>query len=313
MPIQSQTNALSATSLKTLTVEVARQFINRPEQDRYGAIEVEAAKILSEAPRNLAIEIDFWGSSISAAAARQLMRNPSVILRLHGVTTLTDEVACALAENTTSIALNGLTSLSESAAKAFAGKSVVLNGLTTLTPNVAKILAQGDHSLGLDGLTVLPEETAAMLAQHKGMLSLNGVTSLSVKTAAILAKHQGTSLSLWGLRCISKRLATKLALYQGGLELGFLTSLSEKAAQAVLDRDRCSDNYWAGVDRFTSLSEAAVLVLAKDSRKLTFWGTLRLSKKAAQIFAKRFRVEKERQLIKRLTEDNWQTFCLGND
>jgi hypothetical protein len=122
------------------------------------------------------------------------------------------------------IQLNGLTTLTDEAAKAlaqFKGSYLELHGLTTLSDEAAKALAQFKGSfLYLDGLTTLSDDAANALAQFKGnVLSLNSLTTLSDEAAKALAQFQGKYLALENLISIKNRLES--GIDQSG-ELTFL-------------------------------------------------------------------------------------------
>ena len=94
----------------------------------------------------------------------------------------------------TSLDLDGLTSLSDAAAQALARLKggLSLRGLKKLSDVAAQALAQhkGD-CLTLDGLTSLSDAAAQALARHKGGLRLRGLKKLSAAAAQALAQHEG--------------------------------------------------------------------------------------------------------------------------
>jgi tetratricopeptide (TPR) repeat protein len=73
--------------------------------------------------------------------------------------------------------LNGLTSLSRDVARALAKQNglLSLNALTTLSDEAAAELSHHCGSLFLDGVTELSEAAAASLKQHRGRVSLRGL------------------------------------------------------------------------------------------------------------------------------------------
>jgi hypothetical protein len=206
--------------------------------------------------------------SLSPEVAKEL--GECVDVELNGVQEVSDSVGIALTEAATStIRLNGLTSLPARAARAWVshqrehtgGGEIFLNGLTelpsdlaaalgpqigalfldgvtTLPPNVAKALSPEDekdsHSLSLNGLRAISPESAAHLGQSYGSLSLNGLTSLSPEVAVALARGKRRSpLYLNGLSEISVEAADALGGHQGELVLNGLTVISEDVAKAL--------------------------------------------------------------------------------
>jgi len=73
-----------------------------------------------------------------------------------------------------------LTSLSPEVADALAKHhgTLSLQGLTSLLPEVAQILAKHNGTLRLDNLTTLSPETADVVAKHKGVFRLNEADAL---------------------------------------------------------------------------------------------------------------------------------------
>ena len=89
--------------------------------------------------------------------------------------------------------LDGLTSISEKAAKALAnynGSELSLKGLTSITEDEAKALGKFKvHYLYLDGLTSISEKAAKALANFNGQnISLKGLTTISQPVAHNLSK-----------------------------------------------------------------------------------------------------------------------------
>lgn len=99
--------------------------------------------------------------------------------------------------------LNGVTSLSEVAAKAFRKHKegdLYLNGLVTLSANAAKHLAKRPGRLYLNGLTTLNDDLATSLRNHQDHLFLNGLQTLSDSAAESLSKHRGENVLFHILR-----------------------------------------------------------------------------------------------------------------
>jgi len=111
---------------------------------------------------------------------------------LNGLVNLTDVALSNLCQNASELSLNGIRSLSESAAVAlqrFQGFNLFLDGLTSLTGKAADALfnlhTENDSlELSLNGLTALDGEPAFALRNFKGSsLSLDGLTKLSAVAA----------------------------------------------------------------------------------------------------------------------------------
>jgi hypothetical protein len=113
--------------------------------------------------------------------------------------------------------LNALKNLGADVARSLAGYSkgpLSLDGLTTLSDEAAKALAQHTGLLELDGLTTLDADTAKALAQHEGWDGqLPNLTALdspdSVAIAQALATRKGL-LALPNLKKISPKTLTAL-------------------------------------------------------------------------------------------------------
>jgi hypothetical protein len=125
-----------------------------------------------------------------------------------------DDAAAVLSQHDGGLELDGLTSLSEVAAKALASSSagvLSLKGLTHLPDAVANALGCFQGSvLSLDGLQSLTDAAALGLGRFPGSLSLNELAHLSTKAIKSLLA-QGDALSLKGLDEIPDTLAKQFA------------------------------------------------------------------------------------------------------
>ena len=128
--------------------------------------------------------------------ARKAAKQHEGDLSLDGLSTLSAEVAEALARHKDDLYLGGLTTLSDDAAKALARHKggLVLNGLTTLSDEAAKALAQHKGWLDLNGLTTLSDEAAKAVAERKGELYLHGLTTLTDDGAKVLRANPNIEL-----------------------------------------------------------------------------------------------------------------------
>lgn len=195
--------------------------------------------------------------------ARALCRDDEDGVVLPGITTLTPDVATALAGGGV-VSLPGLTSITPEAARPLVTTrdavfaAVLLTGVTELPPPVAQALAETQKLLVLRGLRSLGTATAELLAGNDqihfdvdlireltpslaarlanrfsdGVLRLGGVSALSVDSAERLAGCTG-GVSLPGLTTLSPEAAAMLARCQSGVELPGLTSLSPELARSL--------------------------------------------------------------------------------
>ena len=158
-------------------------------------------------------------TAISDEAARLLV--PRTGGNLPALKTLSPEVAKALAQLGGHLVLNGVTTLSDEAAKALTEKAIgrnvlYLNGLTSLSPVAAKAICQREGDLYLNGLTTIPIDVLKSLAENKlpgvrPVVYLDGLTSLTDEAAAILASWPKWSGELPVLPALSEKIATALA------------------------------------------------------------------------------------------------------
>jgi len=118
--------------------------------------------------------------------------------------------------------LDGLTTLSPEVAEALADHkgSLYLNGVTTLSDETAVALAKYHGDLSLNGLTTLSDRQAEALAKHYGENAYDGGFNFA-------------DLSLNGLKTLSDRQAEALGKHKGAVHLDGLTTLSEEAAEAL--------------------------------------------------------------------------------
>ena len=169
------------------------------------------------------------------ALANLISKDPTEIVYLNGLKSLSDSTAEALSKYKGEFELNGLTSLSDTAITVLAKHEghLSLNGLATLSDAAAEALANHAGGLSLDGLTSLSDTTAEALAGIEGYLGLSGLTNMSVDLANKLANHNG-SLSLDGLKSLSDTVAKSLAKHQGDLSFGGLENLDATAAKNLV-------------------------------------------------------------------------------
>ncbi len=238
--------------------------------------------------------------------------------RLPAMKTIPQDVARALAKRQGGLSLEGLTSLSDEAAKEVGGKlGGHLPRLTSLTVGSAKAIAgpvpgQFHRTLNLDGLTALPDDIAVAIGgkDSRGNLYLNGLTSLTPIAAKAICQREG-DLYLNGLATISEETLKALAehkspgyarpvVYFRGLttlsdegtailaawpkwsgELPALAKLSEKAAATLAS----SRNFDGKLPAVKALSPEAAKALAGRKGNLSLAGLTKLSDESAQSLA----------------------------
>jgi hypothetical protein len=110
--------------------------------------------------------------------------------------TISADLALALARHQGWLEFSGLTELSDDAAAALASHSgrLDLSRLTALSDTAAEALWPHDGPLWLNGLRTLSDAAARSLAKHRVPLYLEGIETLSLAAAGSLAKHSGLIL-----------------------------------------------------------------------------------------------------------------------
>ena len=122
--------------------------------------------------------------------------------------TITVEQAKELVKASRGDALNlsGLTSISLEVAEALANHTGDLNlyALRAISPEAATALAKHNGALHIfGGVSTMKFEVADALSKHEGDLYLDGLTTLSPKTAKALAFYSGRQVFLRGLTTLS--------------------------------------------------------------------------------------------------------------
>ena len=219
---------------KVLTKKLIDQIIKKPSQEdepygSFSAIEDDAAIHLSKkvkAAPSLYLNGLTSLSDVAAAALGKLdcCGCPNFYLYLDGVKAISDAGLRSLAKFEGSLSLGGLNQLSDEGARALVshkGGRLWLNGLTSLTESAAKILSayyKGKNSgefLSFGALAEASDETLKELVKYKGRLGLSGLKKISDSAAKILAGHRGSFLDLSGLKTLSGAAAKALAGYKG--------------------------------------------------------------------------------------------------
>lgn len=215
----------------------------RPEDPsaRIAAIEAkdtitvqEAKELVTQATKKTRRHFLLNVTTLSDEAAEVLAGLPARSLQLPRLTVLNSvPLARTLSDNGITVELNGLTTLTPEIAQALArpktGPALYLNGLTALSDEAAKALSDHDGNLFLDGLTAISDNAAQSLAQRGGLLSLNGLKTLSDDAAYAFAKHIGGPHDL-DKEFVREGRVLGLIRPVSYLHLKGLTELSPKAA-----------------------------------------------------------------------------------
>lgn len=147
------------------------------------------------------------------------------------------ETAAALAAHARdALALSGVTSLSPDVAQALAAfqGSLSLPRVASLDVDTARALAAHRGMLSLASLDALDPKLATVLAGHAGGLDLSGVSQLSAESGSAIAATPG-SLKLGGLTEIDPEAARALAARTDPLEIGSLVYVQHLDSPAVAE------------------------------------------------------------------------------
>lgn len=191
---------------------VAKMHKDRPLSFRsITSLSVNSAKALAKHQGGL----DLSGiRSISDDAALALadysgkLKIDGLIAGVNDSGALSPLLACLLSKHSTDLCLDGLSHISDAAAKAlseFSGERLSLNGLNFLPSTVAECLKECSvKELFLNGLIELSDEVASELAHSKcNLLHLEGLTKLSAVSAETLLEKRGVPMQLSNLPATS--------------------------------------------------------------------------------------------------------------
>lgn len=221
--------------------------------------------------------------------AAKILSNFGGPLCLDGLTSLSDTAAESLGNHKgNTLSLRGVASLSDAAAASLSKHegSLILDGLTVLSDAAAASLSTHEGSLSLAGLTSLPDSPghvslAERLCKTEGFLDLRGLTYLSDASAASLSKHKGL-LTLDGLPTLSDAAAASLGKHKGSLRLNGLTELTNAAAASL---SQCES---LELNKLTCMSEAAASAFCNKLKRAhrSLKGLTAIGERVAEIFAK---------------------------
>jgi beta-lactamase regulating signal transducer with metallopeptidase domain len=272
-------------SVKHLTAAAARLQVRAPQnkglfnfglESSVSALDPEAARIMVEyAAQNLgsrppAATLRYDGlTTLSPDVARELATFSGGGLKLDGVTAIDADTARALAgfhkdgcgapdrkqcaeansscpHCTASLSLNGLTTLSEEAARelaTFEGQQIGLGGLPALSAAAAAALArfQGETLLLRNARNMPAAALDAIRAFEGSMLIMPSITSLDLDTATTLVASAKWDGQLPGITALdspdSIAIAQALAKRKGRLNLPNLEKISPKTLAALLEKE----------------------------------------------------------------------------
>jgi len=217
-------------SYKILTVELIEAIFQGKylETNNFTKLTEEAAEFL------INNDYDFWNGEI----------------QLNGLTEISPSVANSLGQlrekRGNCLKLNGLKFLSDAVAKGLSKYQghLYLDGLSSLSATAAKYLSlRPAFVLTLSGLSSISNATAEHLSRYRGSLWLRGLSKLTDSAAESLSKHQDF-LNLQGLTELSDSVAESLGKHTGKLELSGLPELSDNAAKSLSKRRYDVDLKW---------------------------------------------------------------------
>ncbi|MCE9533865.1 MAG: DUF1588 domain-containing protein, partial [Planctomycetes bacterium] len=289
--------------VKSLSMEVGKALAQRkgggPTHkiflDGLETLTVEAAEALAEThPHNWDGRLPGF-KTVPVDVAKALAKRQHG-LSMEGLTTISDEAAKAL-QGKLGGNLPRLTSLTVESAKAIVGpvpgqfhRTLVLDGLTTLPNDIALAIGGKDSrgDLHLNGLTSLTPIAAKAICQREGDLYLNGLTMISYETLKALEEHRANPhlakpiVFLKSLTTLSDEAAAVLAAWPKWCgELPALPTLSEKTAAAL-----ASSRNWDGkLPAIKILSPEVSRAVAQRTGNLSLDGLTELSDEAADALA----------------------------
>ena len=283
-----------------------------------------AAEILRDAlePTPVVQEEEVIDTSVLTAELAEKFAAGSPSVSLHMFTSIEDEAAKILGKTDVWLNLDGLTELSDAAAKglskhkmsSFASSGALqLKGLTRLSDAAAESLMKHKGPLELHGLTELSDSVAELFRRSPGPITLRALASLSDRHAEILIEHEGGKISerapedsnqrgadLTGhlnfntLPEISDSVAEILSRYPGNyLKLDGLTELSDAAAESLSQYQ----GEYLDLNRLKCLSDSAAGSLASLKGTLSLgWGNQlsEMSDDAARLLAARDKSDSSR-------------------
>lgn len=172
--------------------------------DEHDRIERKLSRLLAAQRAMPSQETDSLEELSIEQAQRIASLRSGTPIYLNSLKTLSPEVAQALGNEHTALALNGLKKLEVETAKALLPcekRNLFLNGLESISVELVDALDGRHDFLGLNGLTTISDDVAKALQCHRGSgLSLKGLREISVEAATCLFYSDFASLSLIGLK-----------------------------------------------------------------------------------------------------------------
>lgn len=223
-----------------LTKVLAEKIVNAARPDnkeetaaalaKFSEINADAAEVLAT---RFALRAEFPKvQSLSLAAAHALgkMRNSWIVL--DGLTSLTPDLAKALASGG-ALSLEGVKKLDKDTAKELSRHKcrLLLNGIERASDAAIEALAETEAELSLDSLADISDAALEKLIRFRGKTLSLGLKQLGENQARILELYHGDYLGLDALSEITASSAESLARLQCRLSLGGIHELSDAAAK----------------------------------------------------------------------------------
>ena len=225
------------------------------------------------------------GMRLTVEIAQKFIRNEIDDLREY--TSIDDDAAEDLSAYEGQLSLDGLTSLSDNAARSLRkcrGEWLGFDGLEQISDTAAEWLSKYKGLLSLCALTSISESAAESLSKLKGDLSLQDLTSLSDSVAKSLSNARSVSICSSG----SPKMSTLAGAYLGTnyfldtQDWGLDVKLSDEASRGVMwvreGKWICEDESIEDIDALTSTDAA---ILAATYRYLNLDGVESLADDAA--------------------------------
>jgi hypothetical protein len=287
---------------ETLTRALAEKIVDaaRPDNQeetsaalaQFSEINADAAEVLAT---QFALRAEFPKvQSLSLAAAQALGKMDRSWIVLDGLTSLTPELAKALAQGG-ALSLKGVKKLEKETARELAQHNccLILSGVEEMSDGAIEALAETRADLILESVADTSDAALEKLARFKGQRLVFGLRELSEKQAQLLELYHGRSLSLpsltklsdsaaaslsrlsvdylrlGGVRCFSEIAAKHLSSLKGNLTLSGRLELSQAALEALQSGDHLSS--WLSLSGWIDLPDYAYEIIRTESVINSAW------------------------------------------
>lgn len=230
---------------EVLTKALAEKIVNASRPDNkeetaaalaeFSEINADAAEVLAT---RFALRAEFpkvQHLSLAAAQALGKMRNSWIVL--DGLTSLTPDLASALA-SAGALSLKGVKKLDKDTAKELARHKLYLylNGVEEASDEAIQVLSETKASLFLDSLQhVSNDALEKLILFREGILSL-GLRQLDEKQGLIIERYRGKELWLDSVPALTDPVAGSLSLVPCFLSLKSVRQFSEAACSRLARR-----------------------------------------------------------------------------